>query len=82
MDQVKVKFNFDWMGNPAGSTILMYEDNATMLNERGTVDIIVDKKKVDKTDKDISKSVEKPEKNKMMVSPQKKKSGRPKKTKK
>ena len=73
MHLVEVKFKNSWMGNPKGSIKKINNFMADTLESRGTVKIIVDKKK--------NKQTEKPENNKMMKSAPKKKAGRPKKKK-
>ena len=76
MEVVKIVFNHDWMGNPAGMKTTMDKKFAESLERRGTVKILIDKSKLVE-----KKSIDHPEQNKMISSPEKKKSGRPKKKK-
>jgi len=84
-EYVKVKFLSDWMGHPEGSTLTIMKVKANELKARNIIKLVdtVDSKSLIDLNNKIKeeiKNLDSPPMNKMIDSPQiKKSSGRPKK---
>ena len=68
---VPVKFHREWMGHPKGSKITLDRRQANILENRGTVEIMLDKKESPK--RKIRKQINAPAKDKMLKDPEKSK---------